>query len=158
MKLWTKKTNEQNKRAIDAMPSQEIADSVRARSAKETVLQKKAQASISKHSSGAKVLSISLVRVIRKPLLTEKALLGQSKNQYAFEVGMHASKIDIKRAVESLYGVSVRQVNVMNFEGKSSGRSRRYRGKRRDWKKAIVHLAPGQSIAQLVAKHESPAQ
>ena len=84
--------------------------------------------------------------VIRKPLLTEKvAALQDAHNQYAFVVDERANKVEIKRAVELKYSVTVVQVNTMNVRGKTK-RMGRFEGNRPDWKKAVVTLKVGDKI------------
>jgi large subunit ribosomal protein L23 len=84
--------------------------------------------------------------VLRKPLLTEKiAALQDSHNQYAFMVDRAANKIEIKRAVEQKYSVTVLEVNTMRVQGKVK-RLGRFSGKRADWKKAVVTLKAGDHI------------
>lgn len=84
--------------------------------------------------------------VLRKPLLTEKvAQIQDLRNQYAFVVDSSANKIEIKRAVEQKYSVTVLDVNTMNVRGKVK-RLGRFTGKRADWKKAVVTLKAGDSI------------
>jgi large subunit ribosomal protein L23 len=84
--------------------------------------------------------------VLRKPLLTEKVARIQDKNnQYAFVVDPLANKIEIKRAVEAKYSVTVLDVNTMTVRGKVK-RLGRFSGKRADWKKAIVTLKAGDHI------------
>ena len=84
--------------------------------------------------------------VVRKPLLTEKvAALQDANNQYAFIVDDAANKIEIKRAIEQKYSVTVLSVNTMNIRGKVK-RMGRFVGKRADWKKAVVTLKAGDKI------------
>ena len=84
--------------------------------------------------------------VVRKPLLTEKvAALQDAHNQYAFVVDERANKIEIKRAIEQKYSVTVLVVNTMNVRGKTK-RMGRFEGRRADWKKAIVTLKEGDKI------------
>jgi large subunit ribosomal protein L23 len=84
--------------------------------------------------------------VLRRPLLTEKVAQIQDKhNQYAFVVDVAANKIEIQRAVEHKYSVTVVDVNTMGVRGKVK-RLGRFQGKRADWKKAIVTLKAGDSI------------
>jgi large subunit ribosomal protein L23 len=84
--------------------------------------------------------------ILRKPLLTEKiAALQDTSNQYAFEVDPSANKVEIQRAVEKKYEVTVIDVQTMNVRGKVK-RLGRFEGKRADWKKAIVRLKKGDSI------------
>lgn len=85
-------------------------------------------------------------KVILRPLLTEKnAALKQARNKVVFEVASDANKIEIKKAVEEAFKVSVEAVNVLNVHGKVK-RLGRNMGRRRDWKKAIVTLKEGSSI------------
>ena len=85
-------------------------------------------------------------RVIRRPLITEKATrLKETTNTICFEVDRSANKIEIRRAVEKLFGVKVVDVRVANRQGKWK-RMGRFVGQRKDWKKAYVRLAPDQKI------------
>ena len=86
--------------------------------------------------------------VIKRPLVTEKSTALSGANKYIFEVDSRANKPQIKEAVEKAFDVTVTSVNVMVMKGKSRG-GRRY-GRRvtqaPDWKKAVVTLAPEDSI------------
>lgn len=83
-------------------------------------------------------------RVIRRPLITEKATrLKDASNTVCFEVDRDANKIEIGRAVQTLFGVRVADVRVANREGKRK-RMGKFVGQRRAWKKAYVRLAPGE--------------
>lgn len=85
-------------------------------------------------------------KIILRPLLTEKnALLKETQNRVAFEVAKDANKLEIKRAVEDAFKVSVEAVNVVNVKGKVK-RLGRNLGKRRDWKKAVITLKEGSTI------------
>ena len=85
-------------------------------------------------------------RVIRRPLITEKATkMKESANTVCFEVDRDANKIEVGRAVEKLFGVKVLDVRVANREGKWK-RMGRFVGQRKAWKKAWVRLAPDQKI------------
>jgi len=85
-------------------------------------------------------------RLIRRPLITEKATrIKESTNTICFEVDKSANKIEIRRAVEKLFGVKVVDVRVANRQGKWK-RMGRFVGQRKDWKKAYVRLAPDQKI------------
>ena len=88
----------------------------------------------------------NLRAVIRRPLITERATqLQEARGKYSFEVDNRANKIDVKRAVESMFDVQVVKVNTTSVRGKVK-RLGRFVGRRSDWKKAIVTLADGQSI------------
>ncbi|MDE7314738.1 MAG: 50S ribosomal protein L23 [Mucispirillum sp.] len=85
--------------------------------------------------------------VIRKPFLTEKAMMMQEKglNTVVFQVHTDANKTQIKEAVEDLLKVKVEHVRTMNFKGKEK-RFGRILGRRNDWKKAIVTLKEGEKL------------
>ena len=84
--------------------------------------------------------------VIKRALITEKGtVMRELRNQYLFEVARDASKIDIKRAIETVFSVKVDHVRTQQIRGKVR-RMGRYAGKRSDWKKAIVTLQPDQKI------------
>ena len=84
-------------------------------------------------------------QIIVRPLITEKNTILMEENKYTFEVLREASKPEIKRAVESIFNVSVAKVHTMNVRGKLKRRGREV-GYTREWKKAIVTLAPGDRI------------
>lgn len=83
--------------------------------------------------------------IIVRPLITEKNTLLMELNKYSFEVLRDASKPQIKYAIESIFNVTVTKVHTMNVRGKLRRRGRDF-GYTRDWKKAIVTLAPGDRI------------
>jgi large subunit ribosomal protein L23 len=86
--------------------------------------------------------------IILMPVVTEKSMQqAEEYGKYQFKVHSKANKIQIRLAIEALFHVNVTDVNTMNVLGKSRRRSYRYRiGKTAHWKKAIVTLAPGESI------------
>lgn len=84
--------------------------------------------------------------VLKKPVLTEKSMtLSAEENKYTFDVDVNANKIEIKQAIEAMFGVKVESVNVMNVKPKKK-RMGRYEGKTNRRRKAIVKLAEGESI------------
>lgn len=84
--------------------------------------------------------------VIRRPIVTEKTNIQKDQaNQVTFEVDPRANRIEIKRAVEKIFNVKVADARTMHVTGKIKRRGR-VLGKRRDWKKAIVTLMPGERI------------
>lgn len=90
-----------------------------------------------------------IYNVLRRPLVTEKSnYLSGDLQQYVFEVAEEATKSLVKDAVESLFDVNVVRVNVINVPAKRTRRlrSRRVLIRRSGYKKAIVTLAPGQTI------------
>ncbi len=87
-----------------------------------------------------------LLQVILAPVITEKATMIADKNeQVAFRVAPDATKPEIKAAVELLFKVQVEKVAVTNVKGKVK-RTGRFTGRRDNWKKAYVCLAPGQEL------------
>ncbi len=87
-------------------------------------------------------------QIIKYPLITEKStILREDKNKYTFRVDKRANKIEIKRAVETIFpDVEVLSVNTINVLGKPKRSRYNQRGKRSDWKKAIVTLRSEDTI------------
>ena len=84
--------------------------------------------------------------IIRRPVITEKTSIQKEvSNQFTFEVDRMANRVDIKKAVEDIFNVKVAGVRTMQVKGKTKRRGWVV-GKRRDWKKAIVTLMPGERI------------
>jgi len=98
--------------------------------------------------TSAKTIALSQAyRILARPLISEKASRQQTTaNQYFFVVEKNANKIEIAKAVKAAYGITPIAVNVIRMEGKRSLRGRTA-GKRKDWKKAIVTLPKGKTIA-----------
>ena len=88
--------------------------------------------------------------IIKKPVITEKmTAISEKLNRYAFIVDVRANKLQIKKAVQDLYGVQVAAVNTMRYDGKLKSRYTKagvVEGKRDAFKKAIVTLAKGETI------------
>jgi len=88
--------------------------------------------------------------VIRKPLITEKTTVMRDDGRtLVFQVAMDANKIDIKRAVELLFGSKVESVRTALAHGKMK-RQGRYVGRRSDWKKAYVKLREGEKLPEIL--------
>jgi large subunit ribosomal protein L23 len=86
----------------------------------------------------------SLIHNIR---LTEKAsLLSEKHNQYVFRVDPRANKLQIKQAIQEIFGKKVVRVNTAQYAGKKNRERRADFGRRPHWKKAIVTLAEGEKI------------
>lgn len=89
---------------------------------------------------------VKLANVLTAPIISEKsANAADSSNQYVFKVQISATKLQVKHAVELMFGVKVESVRVLNVKGKVK-RFGRNIGKRSDWKKAYVKLQTGHSI------------
>jgi large subunit ribosomal protein L23 len=85
-------------------------------------------------------------QIIKRPLITEKATKQKEQvNQLTFEVDRHANKILVRNAIENIFKVKVLSVTVINVRGKKRTVGRNV-GRKPDWKKAIVRLAPGENI------------
>jgi len=83
--------------------------------------------------------------VIVKPLISEKAAILAGENQYVFVVRKSANRLEVRSAIQKMYGVSPTSINISNVRGKIVKRGRTT-GKRSNWKKAIVTLPKGQTI------------
>jgi large subunit ribosomal protein L23 len=98
---------------------------------------------------------MEITEVLRQGILTEKSVQLQGQNKYTFKVAVNANKIEIRRAVETLFKVKVVSVNTMRMPGKAKMIRRRGAPPRplpaREWKKAIVTLREGQTIDALKA-------
>ncbi|MGM9937555.1 MAG: 50S ribosomal protein L23 [Candidatus Ornithomonoglobus sp.] len=85
--------------------------------------------------------------IIKRPIITEKSMKveldreGNEIKKYTFEVPKTVNKLEIKYAVEEVFGVKVAKVNTMNYQGKLK-RMGRNEGRRASWKKAVVTLKP----------------
>jgi large subunit ribosomal protein L23 len=85
------------------------------------------------------------IQIITNIRLTEKAsLLGERNNQYVFRVA--TDKIEIKQAIEKLFGKKVVRVNTAQYAGKKKRERRADFGRKAHWKKAVVTLAEGEKI------------
>lgn len=84
--------------------------------------------------------------ILLKPILTEKSMRQKEElNTVAFKVRPDANKVEIRTAVEKVFSVKVTAVRTSSYEGKLK-RMGRHQGRRPDWKKAVVTLAPGHKI------------
>ena len=87
-----------------------------------------------------------LMQILVSPHVSEKsAVAAEMSGQHTFKVVVDANKLEVKRAVESLFSVKVESVRMMRMSGKSKRFGQRL-GRRADWKKAIVRLADGHDI------------
>ena len=95
--------------------------------------------------SEQKQMNAALCDIIIRPVITEKAMKSAENNQVTFLVSLNATKPQIKKAIESVFGVEVKSVNTL----RQAGKVKSFRGKpgvRSDVKKAIITLAKGQTI------------
>ena len=99
-----------------------------------------------KHRNKSKEIDLNKsYKIIRKPLVTEKATKLSEFNKVVFEVASKSNKYEIRNAVEKLFTVKVKAVNIINIKGKFK-RFKGVLGKRNDIKKAIITLEEGNTI------------
>lgn len=134
---WTKKNKEKEreKSKESAVDKSDLAQKSQA-AVKETVKTTAAVHLQKFHPAG---------RFLLKPLVTEKSTYRQSEGQYCFIVQPAANKVEVKKAIEAIYNVQVRKVRMMNYQGKTV-RYGRILGQRKNWKKAMITLKPGEKI------------
>ena len=77
--------------------------------------------------------------IIKRPIVTEQSMDQMADRKYTFEVAVSANKIEIKKAVEEIFGVEVEKVTTINMDGKVKRMGMNI-GKRANWKKAVVKL------------------
>ena len=88
-----------------------------------------------------------IYQVIKNVRLSEKAtLLQETNNEFTLEVDRKANKLEIKKAVEQLFGKTVIGVSTANYDGKARRKRRADAGRTNHWKKAIVRLKEGETI------------
>ena len=93
---------------------------------------------------------MKVTEVIRRPLVTEKTTIARERGDVVvFEVARDATKIDVKNAVEKMFGSKVASVRTQIMHGKIK-RQGRFSGQRPDWKKAWVRLKPGQKVPEFM--------
>tara|TARA_Y100000768_G_scaffold383566_1_gene365966 strand:+ start:724 stop:1047 length:324 start_codon:yes stop_codon:yes gene_type:complete len=98
-------------------------------------------------------MSMDYNKILIRPIFTEKMSRLEEDSKYSFQVMIGSNKLEIKKAVEAMFNVSVKKVSTSNRSGKkknmtvkSGGRTIRTNGKRSNWKKAIVTLKEGDTI------------
>ena len=87
--------------------------------------------------------------IIIRPIITERSMASVAEKKYVFEVAPNAGKVEIKKAVEEIFGVKVAKVNTMNVNGKSKRLGAGRLGRTKDWKKAIVQLTEDSKTIEL---------
>lgn len=88
-----------------------------------------------------------ILKVIMGPHISEKTtLMSEGQNQVAFKVARDATKPEIKKAIESLFGVQVKEVQVLNVKGKTKRAAKGGIRRRASWKKAYIKLEQGHEI------------
>lgn len=90
-------------------------------------------------------IKASTYDIIRSPIITEKSTVLGELNKYSFKIASYATKVQVKEAVEQIFGTEVKKVNVLNVKGKTK-RFRGRLGKRPGYRKAIVTLPEGKTL------------
>jgi len=139
---WAKKTEkEQLQQAVAVEPTKKSAP---AKAAVASTLSKTTKKSEVVES----VVKQSLIadKILVRPLITEKSAVAQGLNKYSFIVRRDSTKGQIKKAILEVYGVNPKSVNMINVSGRWVRFGRSF-GRRSDYKKAVVTLPAGKSIA-----------
>ena len=87
--------------------------------------------------------------IIIRPIITERSMADVASKKYVFEVAKTAGKVEIKNAVETAFGVKVKDVNTLNVRGKAKRMGAGRPGTTRSWKKAYVQLAADSKTIEL---------
>jgi large subunit ribosomal protein L23 len=149
LKIFRRKPKERKKEKIKEIEKREKTRKKEA----EVILERKKEERKKKKPSEVhrpKKLSQSRIawRVLESPYITEKSTGLVEKNQYVFKIYPRANKVEVKRAIEDLYGVKVEKVRIVKIPSKKR-RLGRIEGKKKGFKKAIVKLKEGQTIEVL---------
>ncbi len=144
---WSKKTQKaqlgENTNKAEEVPAKKP---VAAKTATKKVVAKKVVAEKVEKAVEAEVKLSSIAdKILVRPLITEKAAIAGTHNQYGFIVAKNANKISIKKAIQDVYGIKPMSVNIINVSGKNV-RFGRSLGRRSDYKKALVTLPQGKTI------------
>lgn len=99
----------------------------------------------SKGKAESKKKYIDAYKVLVRPIVTEKVSDMGEQNKYAFEVSTSTNKVEVSKAIEGVYGVKPQKVNIIKMKGKRV-RLGMTRGRRKDWKKAMITLPKGETI------------
>ena len=78
--------------------------------------------------------------IVLKPVITEQSMEESEQKKYVFQVALDANKVEIKKAIEEIFGVKVDKVNTLRMEGKEKRQGSSPAGRRANWKKAMVKL------------------
>ncbi len=92
-------------------------------------------------------MAVEHFKVVKFPVVTEKSNDGLAKNKYVFCVNRNSNKIEIRKAIETIYNVKVTNVNIVSVPRKKKNYKFRIEGYRPGYKKAIVTLKEGDTIA-----------
>ncbi|MCB9802498.1 50S ribosomal protein L23 [Candidatus Nomurabacteria bacterium] len=134
-----------NKKSKEEVKDAEQKDlAVKEDSAKKVVKKATKKVDRVKNTDDLKV-DVIASRILLRPVISEKATMANSENKYIFEVAIKANKVEVKKAIQEVYGIVPQAVNIINQSGKKVHFGRRA-GRTKDVKKAIVTLKKGDSI------------
>lgn len=115
----------------------------------EKAVPKKEEQPVLKQKKSVKFSGFLSFDVLKEPYITEKATDLEKENKYIFKIFPEKNKIEVKKAIESLYKVKVVNVKIINIPRKKRRVGRRTEGWRKGYKKAIVRIKDGQKIEML---------
>ena len=130
---------------LDTLKKKKPVASVKAKKATATTEAPTTQKAASGASKNKSAHAVSEMKLIVRPLVSEKAAMHEAKGVYTFVVERHATKISVARAIEGLYGIRPSGVRMLHMTGKWVRRGKQI-GRRNEWKKAIVTLPKGKTI------------
>lgn len=123
----------------------ETASSVKEETVKKPAVKSAKKKDFSKNTAEKAKGYGTAYRILLRPLVSEKATIAHAENKYIFEVDTRANKIEVKKAIEEVYGTVPAAVNIINQDGKTVRFGQR-KGRTKNVKKAIVTLKKGDSI------------
>lgn len=138
---WTKKKKKEQLTAVEQ--AGDVSSAEKSEVSKKIKKDKKVVSETTKET--ARQGGGAAYRVVLHPLISEKTAHAEALNHYTFVVDKRATKTQVKHAIKEIYGIMPRKVRMMHVEGKGV-RFGYARGRRSDWKKAIVLLPAGKSI------------
>ncbi|MFA5130201.1 MAG: 50S ribosomal protein L23 [Patescibacteria group bacterium] len=142
MKLFTqKRTHHQNNMALFNRKKKDEGKEAAVESKKHPVI----STPVASDTGAASVNAAVYANILLKPHVSEKAAVLAERGIYVFDVPLTANKIEVGKAVKSLYRVKVKHVRIQRGIGKQMNRGR-ISGRRSSWKKALVELEKGQKI------------
>lgn len=137
-KLFKREKKERVTKEIEKIEKKEKKEVIQPEKERAKKIEKKEEVKVLKVRPGAEFAG----KILLRPLITEKSALLGSQEKYSFEVAPQANKVEVARAIYDLYGEKPLSVNIIRVRGKQI-RYGRTRGRRKNWKKAIITFKPG---------------
>lgn len=143
-KIFTKSdTDKKDEKAVKKTAT--VSDEKKQEAKKEEKKSTTKTTAVSELTKVQKKEDLSIYKILQSPLITEKVTDLVGLNKYVFQIPVSATKNEVKKKIINCYGIKPIKINIVNVKGKQT-RYGRTKGKRKDWKKAIVTLAPGEKI------------